>query len=181
MRELLNLLEKPDIWALFEHSDLPSYWKGKVALLGDAAHASTPHQGAGAGMGIEDAFVLGGLLGLVGEDTEDSKEVGRGEDGEDDGKGEGEGYKERKIEGEGDRMGAEAEMAFAAYDAVRRERTQRVVRTSRECGEVYELRGEGIGDDLEALAEDVGTRYDWIWEYDVEAGLEEGLRGRRGR
>lgn len=31
--------------------------------MGDAAHASTPHQGAGAGQAIEDAFILSSLLG----------------------------------------------------------------------------------------------------------------------
>jgi salicylate hydroxylase len=34
-----------------------------VAILGDAAHASTPHQGAGAGQALEDAFILSNLLG----------------------------------------------------------------------------------------------------------------------
>jgi 2-polyprenyl-6-methoxyphenol hydroxylase-like FAD-dependent oxidoreductase len=32
--------------------------KGRVVLLGDAVHASTPHLGQGAGMAIEDAIVL---------------------------------------------------------------------------------------------------------------------------
>ena len=33
--------------------------KGRVVLLGDAVHATTPHLGQGAGMAIEDAIVLG--------------------------------------------------------------------------------------------------------------------------
>ncbi|MAM39791.1 MAG: 2-polyprenyl-6-methoxyphenol hydroxylase [Erythrobacter sp.] len=32
--------------------------KGRVALLGDAVHATTPHLGQGAGMAVEDALVL---------------------------------------------------------------------------------------------------------------------------
>ena len=32
--------------------------KGRVVLLGDAAHATTPHLGQGAGMAIEDSLVL---------------------------------------------------------------------------------------------------------------------------
>ncbi len=32
--------------------------KGKVALLGDAVHATTPHLGQGAGLAIEDALVI---------------------------------------------------------------------------------------------------------------------------
>lgn len=36
--------------------------KGRVALLGDAVHATTPHLGQGAGMAIEDALVLAETL-----------------------------------------------------------------------------------------------------------------------
>jgi 2-polyprenyl-6-methoxyphenol hydroxylase-like FAD-dependent oxidoreductase len=38
---------------------VPEPWyQGRVVLIGDAAHASTPHLAAGAGMGVEDAVVL---------------------------------------------------------------------------------------------------------------------------
>jgi 2-polyprenyl-6-methoxyphenol hydroxylase-like FAD-dependent oxidoreductase len=36
----------------------PPWYSGRVVLLGDAAHATTPHLGQGAGMAIEDAVVL---------------------------------------------------------------------------------------------------------------------------
>lgn len=42
---------------------------GRIALLGDVAHASTPHQGAGAGQGFEDALILSHLLSLVDGDS----------------------------------------------------------------------------------------------------------------
>jgi salicylate hydroxylase len=58
-------MEKFDLWALFDHPPAPTYFNGRLCLLGDAAHASTPHQGAGAGQAIEDAFVLSHLLGQV--------------------------------------------------------------------------------------------------------------------
>jgi salicylate hydroxylase len=58
-----QLMEKPDVWALFDHKPAPTYFKGRLCILGDSAHASTPHQGAGAGQAIEDAFVLSNLLG----------------------------------------------------------------------------------------------------------------------
>lgn len=35
---------------------------GQFCILGDAAHASTPHCGAGVGMGLEDAFILSRLM-----------------------------------------------------------------------------------------------------------------------
>jgi 2-polyprenyl-6-methoxyphenol hydroxylase-like FAD-dependent oxidoreductase len=37
--------------------------KGRIALLGDAVHATTPHLGQGAGMAIEDSIVLADELG----------------------------------------------------------------------------------------------------------------------
>ncbi|KAL5338367.1 hypothetical protein BJX70DRAFT_202552 [Aspergillus crustosus] len=50
-------------WAIHEHPHISTYARSRVAILGDAAHASTPHQGAGAGQAIEDAHVLAELLG----------------------------------------------------------------------------------------------------------------------
>ncbi|PSK98425.1 2-polyprenyl-6-methoxyphenol hydroxylase-like FAD-dependent oxidoreductase [Murinocardiopsis flavida] len=41
---------------------LPTYVKGRVALLGDAAHPMYPDLGQGAGQAIEDAVVLGAAL-----------------------------------------------------------------------------------------------------------------------
>lgn len=42
---------------------LPAPWyRGRVLLIGDAAHATTPHLAAGAGIAIEDAVVLGEVL-----------------------------------------------------------------------------------------------------------------------
>ena len=41
---------------------LPPPWhQGRVLLIGDAAHATTPHFGQGAGLAVEDAVVLGDL------------------------------------------------------------------------------------------------------------------------
>lgn len=34
------------------------WFAGRILLIGDAAHATTPHLGQGAGMAIEDAIVL---------------------------------------------------------------------------------------------------------------------------
>ncbi|KAI0152788.1 mannitol 1-phosphate dehydrogenase 2 [Xylariaceae sp. FL1272] len=62
---IVSVMEKTDIWALFDHPAAPTYYgtQPRICLVGDAAHASTPHQGAGAGMGIEDAYILGNLIG----------------------------------------------------------------------------------------------------------------------
>ena len=63
---ILSLMENPDRWGMFDHGrPIPQLWQGRVCLMGDAAHASTPFQGGGAGMAIEDAYVLSGLLGRI--------------------------------------------------------------------------------------------------------------------
>ncbi|KAH8760909.1 FAD binding domain protein [Hyaloscypha finlandica] len=46
-------------WKLLDMEVMSSWVKGRLALLGDAAHPFTPHQGQGAGQAIEDAATLG--------------------------------------------------------------------------------------------------------------------------
>lgn len=53
-----------DIYAL---PPLPGYAKGRVALLGDAAHAMTPNLGQGACQALEDAVVLADCLDQAGD------------------------------------------------------------------------------------------------------------------
>ncbi|TDZ14714.1 FAD-dependent monooxygenase OpS4 [Colletotrichum orbiculare MAFF 240422] len=49
------------VWRLLDMEQIP-WTAGKLALLGDAAHPFTPHQGQGAGMAIEDAASLSVIL-----------------------------------------------------------------------------------------------------------------------
>lgn len=135
VKSILSLMEKPDVWALFDHPPARTYRNGRICLLGDSAHASTPHQGAGAGMALEDAHVLSHLLGQA----EESSDI---------------------------------EEAFRVYDSKRRERTQKLVTTSREAGLLYDFQGEGIGDDVQKLKKNLDERYKWIWDDDLETTLD---------
>ncbi|KAK4166902.1 hypothetical protein QBC43DRAFT_298091 [Cladorrhinum sp. PSN259] len=60
-------------WSVGDHDHAPLYAKSRVAMLGDAAHASLPFAGNGAAQALEDAAVLDHLFGRV-------KQAGRIED-----------------------------------------------------------------------------------------------------
>ncbi|RXW17572.1 hypothetical protein EST38_g8284 [Candolleomyces aberdarensis] len=62
VQALMDCIERPLRWSIHILRPLSTYVHGRVALIGDAAHASPPHQGSGAGQAIEDAFVLATLL-----------------------------------------------------------------------------------------------------------------------
>jgi salicylate hydroxylase len=52
-------------WSLYDRDPVERWSKGRVALLGDSAHAMLPCLGQGAAMAIEDACVLSAALGLA--------------------------------------------------------------------------------------------------------------------
>lgn len=53
---------------IYDILSLPTWHKGRVALLGDAAHAVSPNAGQGASMALEDAMCLAMLLRDCGGD-----------------------------------------------------------------------------------------------------------------
>jgi salicylate hydroxylase len=117
-------------WALWDSLPLTTYCRGNIALLGDAAHASLPHQGAGAGQAIEDALVLSEVLAVA-----HTKE--------------------------------HAALALKAYDVIRRPRSQAVVKTSRDAGNLFKLYGpEGF--DMSRIGDNLLTRMNWIWYESME-------------
>ncbi|KAK3615416.1 hypothetical protein LTR56_026603 [Elasticomyces elasticus] len=138
-KKILSLMQKPDIWALFNHLPAPTYHKNRICILGDAAHASTPHNGAGAGQAIEDALIMSRVMALV--------------------------Y-----------SAADIPRAFAAFDKVRRPRSQRQVKVANESGWLYDLQAPGIGDDWDKVEQTLATKQQWIWEHDLEADVKEAVR-----
>ncbi len=64
IRESLTEQDNPNInFRPLECFDLPGPWNvGKILLIGDSAHPTTPQLASGAGMGIEDALVLAEIL-----------------------------------------------------------------------------------------------------------------------
>ena len=137
MQKVTSMMDKPSKWALFDHPECSTFYKGNFALIGDAAHASTPHQGAGCGQAFEDALVMCSLLA---DGTIEKPE--------------------------------HVESAFAAYDAIRRPRTLKVVNTSRENGEICMMRGESTGEDFGKIKAALDERFHWIWHEDLDQQVE---------
>ncbi|KIZ47312.1 MULTISPECIES: FAD-dependent monooxygenase [Rhodopseudomonas] len=52
------------VTAMYDRNPLDSWVSGRIALMGDAAHAMLPYHASGAGQGIEDAWVLARCLQL---------------------------------------------------------------------------------------------------------------------
>ena len=138
-QKILSMMQKPDIWALFDVPPAPTYFKARICLLGDAAHASTPHNGAGAGQAIEDALCMSRVMSLV-YDT------------------------------------ADIPRAFAAFDKVRRPRSQQQVKMARDSGLLYDLQLLGYMDDWGKIKELLESKQKWIWDHDLNADIEEAQR-----
>lgn len=140
IRELVEKLpERVFAWAIFDMADNPAdtYTRGRVCLAGDAAHASSPFHGAGACMGVEDALVLVSVL-------------------------------ETALSKAGGSSKAEAvSAALQAYSAVRLERSQWLVRSSREMGDIYEWRYPATGSDPAKIKAEIESRSRNLWDFDV--------------
>ncbi|KAI1260390.1 hypothetical protein F5Y18DRAFT_432340 [Xylariaceae sp. FL1019] len=144
VRGLVDLLpEKLDKWAIFDMYDCPTthYHLGSVALAGDAAHASGPHLGSGAGFGIEDALVLASVLKLA--DDECSRTSGEGR---------------RHL----------CRDALAAYNAARFDRDQWLPGATRKAVELFQWQDEEVRDDRVKFLKHITPLYHKIWKNDID-------------
>jgi salicylate hydroxylase len=66
---LLRQVQTTFRWALYDRDPLPSWTKGHLTLLGDAAHPMLPHLGQGANQSIEDGMTLAIILARANRDT----------------------------------------------------------------------------------------------------------------
>ncbi|KAH6641049.1 hypothetical protein F5144DRAFT_590430 [Chaetomium tenue] len=148
MIEAVSLLpEKLDVYGVFDMADnpAPTYAAGRVCIAGDAAHASSPFHGSGAGMGIEDALVLVELLALA--------------------------------RGENETAGRRSLMAaLQAFSAVRMERTQWLVQSSRDMANIYQWRYPDTGRDSAKIKAEFEWRTRKIWDFDVDGMVADAKR-----
>jgi len=62
IEDILAAVDHTFRWALYDREPLPRWSKGRLTLLGDAAHPMLPHLGQGANQAIEDGMALAILL-----------------------------------------------------------------------------------------------------------------------
>lgn len=98
-------------WRMFDRDPIMNWLHGRVALLGDAAHAPLQYMAQGAVMAIEDGWVLAEHVA--------AQQATRTDEG----------------------SGVEWDRALAAYNAVRPEHCRRVVTTARAWGDLWHLEG----------------------------------------
>ncbi|KAL4768094.1 hypothetical protein BDW60DRAFT_220045 [Aspergillus nidulans var. acristatus] len=154
VRNVVNLFpEKLDKWAVFDLWDYPApfYNKGKICLAGDAAHASSPHHGAGACIGIEDALCLATLMKQVNVSVQDSR-VSKGK---------------------------ALSAAFETFNAIRRTRSQWLVNSSRRVCDFYhqpEWADPAKWVKAETCFEELKDRSYKIWHFDYDGMIKDTLK-----
>ncbi|KAF7365592.1 FAD/NAD(P)-binding domain-containing protein [Mycena venus] len=62
LQNLLTSATTRDVWRIRDLAQFPKWHSGKAILIGDAAHAVTPHFGQGCNIAIEDGEALGYFL-----------------------------------------------------------------------------------------------------------------------
>lgn len=138
-----KLPERVPVLGVFDMHDhpLPRYHNGRVCVAGDAAHASSPHHGAGAGMGIEDALCLSVLMAEV------AITVRLG----------------------GVTTAQAVATALRTYDGARRQRSQWLVNSSRRVCDLQQSPDFGSPDKslkAETCFEEIRDRTLKIWQFD---------------
>jgi salicylate hydroxylase len=66
---LLSQVDATFRWALYDREPLPTWTRGRLTLLGDAAHPMLPHLGQGANQSIEDGMALATILAHANRET----------------------------------------------------------------------------------------------------------------
>jgi 2-polyprenyl-6-methoxyphenol hydroxylase-like FAD-dependent oxidoreductase len=60
--QILDTAENIVVTATLDVATLPTWSRGRALLIGDAAHATSPHAGQGASLALEDALRLGRMM-----------------------------------------------------------------------------------------------------------------------
>ncbi|QMW35016.1 hypothetical protein G4B84_010507 [Aspergillus flavus NRRL3357] len=146
-RQLLRKA-KPVKWGFFHHLHTATYFRDRVVLVGDSAHASLPFQAAGAAQGLEDALVLSNVLAEL-----------------------------AKLREGGVSQALAIHAGLTAYDSVRRPRAQKQLEQAAEVGRMIFVQHEEAGADMEKILPRLQQgRFNWLWFHDMNDDVQEVLR-----
>ncbi|CAJ2500237.1 Uu.00g030900.m01.CDS01 [Anthostomella pinea] len=146
---LVELLpDEMDQWAIFDTYDhpAPTFVQGRVCLAGDAAHASSPHDGAGAGIGVEDALAPRTLLEKATATLSQHPEAD---------------------------VASIIESSFSVYDKVRPPRSQWLVKSSRKACDIYEWNYPDTKTDWYKCLSEITAGSHKLWYFDIQGMLRE--------
>lgn len=142
-RQLLQYA-KPVKWGFFHHIHTSTYFRDRVVLVGDSAHASLPFQAAGAAQGLEDALVLSGILAEIANHP-----------------------------GGGANQLPAIHAGLTAYDSVRRPRAQKQLEQAAEVGRMIFFQHEEAGAKMEEILPRLQHgRFNWLWFHDMNDDVE---------
>jgi salicylate hydroxylase len=144
-KAIIELLQDTlDKWGIFDLGDEPMsfYSKGRVCVAGDAAHATGPHHGAGAGFCIEDSAVLAELLHVAWASLQGGLTT----------------IPKNDVLGH----------VLSVYDNARRERTQWLVRSSRISADLYDWMDQDCGRDPLKIKKELLWRNQRIWNVSID-------------
>ncbi|MGN6319663.1 FAD-dependent monooxygenase [Trinickia sp.] len=136
VRALISAIDVPYKWALMIREPMTHWSSGNVTLLGDACHPTLPFLAQGAGMALEDGYLIARCL---------------------------------------ERYPDALPRALERYEALRLERTSRIVRGSAANTKRFHnpalAHAEGAAEYVERewSEERVKERYNWLFEYDVDS------------
>lgn len=122
---------------------LSTFHRGRIVLLGDAAHAMTPNLGQGGGQALEDAATLTALLvpAIAGSSTSaDSPGTAKSADS----------AAGRDVE---------IDVGLRRYDRLRRKRSQSIAAKSRVLGAVFQLRSPLLSGIRDAIFSSVPSTF----------------------
>lgn len=139
---------KPIRWGFFHHRSTSTYYRGRVVLVGDSAHASLPFQAAGAAQGLEDAVILSNLLADVAAASE-----------------------------KGVNLNQCVHAAFEGYDSVRRPRAEKQLIQAAEVSDMIYFQHPKAGSDMSKILPRLQQgRFDWLWFHNLDLDLQSALR-----
>ncbi|KAK6063355.1 mannitol 1-phosphate dehydrogenase [Seiridium cupressi] len=142
MQKIMGMMgEETQLWTSHQHdTQLDDYFKGRICLIGDAAHSMGPHWGQGASQVMEDAYVMAEVLAQIKAGTNDGIGLNR------------------KIEA-----------AFMAWQEVRKPQFEWLVRASHEAFDWWAgfWRSDLTEVDIEERQKDAAIRLGRIWNANI--------------